>query len=506
MPTTTTIKVGESAKTIPMEEGRVLTLTCTPGGSGTAYLLDPVLGGNNSSRSWSLTSLGMVQVGPLVGSQRVLVTCSAGSIDATVGSSSVAPSAIARATFGAVRKSSGRGALRPVSCLISQSIGAGAGTGQTIDNEWAADAPFVGVIPIFWNWDTAAPLTVTKAGIAPSPRSLTPTQTALATAMGGAFAALTANNGQTTFQVPAATGTDAVGANPTNVVPSMLRGDLTVVSSIPRLDNAAGLPLARTLVFVPDSSILGSNGNPADWATYNADPRYAGRSLGMYKQNGDKVTTPAGTNVLANGGVLGLAALELIYGKNTWTIAEAGDSQFQGVGSTGNYAGPVLLACAKLSNAARMVSPLRSAMAGQKYEVSIRHAKNLLASSAPEVFVFPNYSVNDDGAFPLAKVEKSWALCQAFADDCRRAGTLPIIATVSANGSVGSAEANRLAMNQRTRDYCVATGTLLLDRAAILDNGNVLKAQYNFDGLHFNDAGHDALAVALTALLDPVLQ
>jgi hypothetical protein len=80
----TTIRAGESAKTITIAEGRALVLTGATGAVGIAYLLDPVKGGTNSSQTWVLGAGASPQIGPFANTQKVLVTCSAGSIDGVV--------------------------------------------------------------------------------------------------------------------------------------------------------------------------------------------------------------------------------------------------------------------------------------------------------------------------------------------------------------------------------------------------------------------------------------
>jgi hypothetical protein len=84
MSQTTTIKVGESAKTITLPEGKSLVITGSAGAVGVAYLLDPTLGGTNSLKSWAVGVGALAPIGPYLNTQKVRVHCSAGSIDATV--------------------------------------------------------------------------------------------------------------------------------------------------------------------------------------------------------------------------------------------------------------------------------------------------------------------------------------------------------------------------------------------------------------------------------------
>lgn len=82
MSQTTTIKVGESAKTITLPEGKSLVITGSAGAVGVAYLLDPALGGTNSLQSWTVGVGSMAPIGPYENTQKIHLTCSAGSIAA----------------------------------------------------------------------------------------------------------------------------------------------------------------------------------------------------------------------------------------------------------------------------------------------------------------------------------------------------------------------------------------------------------------------------------------
>ncbi|MBV6321906.1 SGNH/GDSL hydrolase family protein [Duganella violaceipulchra] len=93
MTITTTIKAGDSPQTITLHEGKALTLTGAAGAVGVAYQLDLVLGGTNSVKSWAVGTGALPQIGPYSGTQNILITCTAGSINATVGDAAVTNSA-----------------------------------------------------------------------------------------------------------------------------------------------------------------------------------------------------------------------------------------------------------------------------------------------------------------------------------------------------------------------------------------------------------------------------
>ena len=84
MTQTTTIKAGESAKTIQIPEGQSLTISGSAGALGVAYLLDASLGGMNALKSWTIgTGALSTAIGPFANTQKVHITCQVGQISAT---------------------------------------------------------------------------------------------------------------------------------------------------------------------------------------------------------------------------------------------------------------------------------------------------------------------------------------------------------------------------------------------------------------------------------------
>ncbi|SFM63750.1 hypothetical protein [Rugamonas rubra] len=77
------IKAGEQVP-ISLPEGQALTITGAANTTGVAYLLDPVLGGTNSLRSWAIGA-GSFTTPAYAGTQQFLISCSAGSVDVLVG-------------------------------------------------------------------------------------------------------------------------------------------------------------------------------------------------------------------------------------------------------------------------------------------------------------------------------------------------------------------------------------------------------------------------------------
>jgi hypothetical protein len=67
-----------------------------------AYLLDQALGGTNSKQSWTIGASALAPIGAFEGTQKILITCTAGSIDATMGDAAVSAAQPVRGTTGAV--------------------------------------------------------------------------------------------------------------------------------------------------------------------------------------------------------------------------------------------------------------------------------------------------------------------------------------------------------------------------------------------------------------------
>lgn len=82
-----TLRPAEQAPAV-LPEGQVLNVSGIAGTVGKVHRLDPT-GGNTPLQSWVVGAGVLAPIGPYVGEQRFLATCSTGSVDVAVGSSSV---------------------------------------------------------------------------------------------------------------------------------------------------------------------------------------------------------------------------------------------------------------------------------------------------------------------------------------------------------------------------------------------------------------------------------
>ena len=71
--------------TVALHEGLALSVIGSAGSAGQVRRVDPVLGGLNYLESWTVADGALPQIGPYIGKQQFFITCTAGSIDATVG-------------------------------------------------------------------------------------------------------------------------------------------------------------------------------------------------------------------------------------------------------------------------------------------------------------------------------------------------------------------------------------------------------------------------------------
>lgn len=78
--------------TVPIIEGQTLNVTGSVGSSGTAYLLDPTLGGTNYTKSWPISADVTTIIGPYSGTQNVLIVSNTGTIMATIQNASLSNS------------------------------------------------------------------------------------------------------------------------------------------------------------------------------------------------------------------------------------------------------------------------------------------------------------------------------------------------------------------------------------------------------------------------------
>lgn len=77
----TLINAGDYPQIISLKEGNVLLVNGSNFSAGQVSLINPILGDTNQLQSWPISDGAQAPIGPYVGEQRFLVTCSSGSIN-----------------------------------------------------------------------------------------------------------------------------------------------------------------------------------------------------------------------------------------------------------------------------------------------------------------------------------------------------------------------------------------------------------------------------------------
>jgi len=83
-----TIPAGDKA-VVTLYEGYTLSVSGGIGTAGVVYHLDDMLGGNNSSESWAVSSGELPVIGPFIGDQKFLVVCTLGAVSVSTANASV---------------------------------------------------------------------------------------------------------------------------------------------------------------------------------------------------------------------------------------------------------------------------------------------------------------------------------------------------------------------------------------------------------------------------------
>lgn len=384
MSTTTTIKVGETAKTITLPEGKVLAIKPTAGSNGTAgvaYLLDQGLGGTNSKGSWPIGASALAPIGPYEGAQKILISCTAGSIDATV----VDATPFMPQGFSALYKRAGRKATRQVSSR--QKTIANGSVGYTYHNNITVEADVIAIRPTMNNLHTA-PLTGVKFSVAATADFSNPIQPT-GTWIDGTSGSL-------------ASSTVTVAARLGGEQPSLTRPDWVMLNSVAPTDGGK-LRYFMVRHFVPAANATSSEGN-YDLSTFfhNPSAANAGRVFQTFRQDVDGVgskaaftsNTPYGFPGLVMGWDYLLASGEII------TVAGSGDSIMEGAvnAGTGNFGNGHLYQAIKLFREKHpdvLIEHANYGLSGQSSSVYNGLIVERLPRVEPDLLVYSPFSCND---------------------------------------------------------------------------------------------------------------
>jgi hypothetical protein len=383
--------------------------------------------------------------------------------------------------------------LRSAKYLYDQDYTVTAGTRAML---WGLDGPFDYVRLGFVNSDTTNPYTVTSAAVAPSAKpnnGIAPVDGANAAV---AWTPVTFNNlgdgtfqpynqnsgGATSLTVPAA----ASAADPV-----WAWSDWVPVPSLPRSDAALQSLLMTRVYFAAGHRATG---------TASKDTQFAAIANGHLQQNYfqgvDGVGTPANFTSTTTAGFISPTAVQYYSSRSGLTVFGVGDSIMQAFNTPSSNNSFGFQACGLVSTDAKPVQWAGFGYQGRTSANFFANFDRLYPVIRPNAALIPIWTRND----PLtqAAADACWQKAMARAQRCLSDGCVPILVGPNPNGSMNSStEVFRL--SARTRGLAAAaSGLLFLDLDPIVGTGaspNRVQAQFDSgDGVHWNDAGHAAVA------------
>lgn len=380
----------------------------------------------------------------------------------------------------------------------SKTFGVGSGgtaisLGTTMVTQHPAEYAFVGAQLLYEN-QSGSSYTITKARCASTAthQSIASTETWYdATFSGSASGTVAAS--------PSGAGSDIQG--------SFLLSDFIPVISVARTDDTTKTPLLQVRSYFA-AAANGLSVGATDIATWNAGTAAYNRQFAARAPAGDVTATfTASQQPLEAGTWIVPATVVFHYAQPVRTILVCGDSLSKGHLTTGGATSwPAILTGALRTAGSRIVCH-NMAWTGQTQSASITRSKLVSNVLKPDYAAVFGWSPNDalaasttqatfDAGYSRALEHVSW---------CRRNGITPILCT---SGPWNSLDAARNTMRRANNARLLALrnyGVIVFDFASVLEdpsnNAQILPAYNQGDGLHYNDAGHAAMAaVALSTL------
>lgn len=487
MSITTTIKVGESGKTITLNEGRSMTLKGSAGAAGVAYLLDQDLGGTNSKQSWIIGTGALAPIGPFDGSQKILIVCTAGSIGAVVGDAVLG---VPRGQSGFYKRP-GRKAFRQVA---SRQIVVNNGTvaGYTYHNNFVLESKKVIAIRPPLNCINVAALTGVKFSLAPTANFNDPIHPT------GAWIDATASTmASSTLTVSARLGAEQ---------PSLTRFDWIPVTPIEPSDGG-NLSRFCARVFVPAANTLTSEG-AYDLSVFwhNASTANAGRVFQTFRQDVDGITNKAAftsTTPYGNPGLF-MGWEYLLSTGEIFTMGSGGDSVIEGAvnspgdGTNGNFGNSWVWQSIKLFRERHpdvLIEYANLGLSGRTPDVYQPFLLERLGRTELDGFIYSPFSGNS--GVPDASVVSTMAALNGTLQDRCRLYNIPVLyqspcCNTAQNWTAASDKYRQYAKIFAAGEHKMSRS--LVDMDILFDGVSAFKPTMTIDRTHPSEAGGAAVA------------
>jgi lysophospholipase L1-like esterase len=358
--------------------------------------------------------------------------------------------------------------------------------GTTMVTQHPAEWDFVGVQLLYEN-QSASSYTVTKARVAS-----TATHQDIANTSTWYDVTFSGSASGTVAASPSGAGSDTQG--------SFLLSDFVPVISVARTDNTAKTPLLQARSYFA-AAANGLSVGAGDIAAWNAGIASYDRQYAARAPAGDVTATfTASQQPLEAGTWIVPASVLFHYTKDVRTLLICGDSLSKGHLTTGGATSwPAILTGILRQNNKRYAAH-NLAWTGQTLAASIVRSKAAISILKPDYAVIFSWSPNDAaaGSVTQATFDAGYSRALEHVSWCRRNGVEPILCTSGPwNALSGAQNTIRRANNARIlalRSY----GIRVFDFASVLEdpsnNAQILPAYNQGDGLHYNDAGHLAMA------------
>ena len=463
---------------------------------GKLHRLDPA-GGNTPLQSWAFGAGALAPIGPYAGEQRVLITCSAGSITATVGD----------AVLGAARQSNQLGGnIRGAgsNCAATTDSVVGGGSIKCWGGAISAWDDFHAVQLMYFN-HTTVPATVDNT-IVGSIASAWP---------GGTFNIAAVPPGGWSAQsgavvVPAATGGDPTARGH---MPGFALGPKLAVRSVARAAGEADGGKYPLLVF--RNVTLAGNATPcyfAHAAGFPAayDPVNEGFSILTAAPvfGADCVATPGNWVASTREDAPAMLTFGAVfyYDKKVKSICGLGDSTMGGLGDGSSQRSPYLFkAAARIKASGKRVSYANQGINGSKMAETNTRGKALISAVGCDILVLHTYTVNDLASLSLASTwDAQWYNVMDLAQAQLAAGKQVLLITPLPLDSLNSTQnALRLIQLRRTLD----AGLPCANMESLADpvTGHWADSGSTADGTHPLAATHERMAAIVQPILDSMI-
>ncbi len=491
-----TLTAGQS-EIFYLQEGDMVTCTGGEGVTGTIVRTDSA---GVAYPTIALVVGKLASLGAYSGLQQFSISCSAGSVDVSVGA----------AVLGALKVTDQKSTFNmPQRIYVSAPVPPSPtdGAAHTYDGQLPAKREFSGIRLIYENLNTAAVMNISAARVGSAPRHLLSTGAEIAW-----WPNLLTVNGATSWAVPAAKLGTTAGGN------QRIRGfsitDFVPLQPVARTDSATfgSNPLTRARARIPAEVqypySVGSGFAPA-WNAYSGN---GGMLVGSVLTSGDFATAPptdTAYTIVENGGFINPVMAIFSYVDPGRSIFAFSDSLFQGVGSSiGNGAAngflgwPLLVHCQ-----APLIDVMNLAVAGQNTEDSLANMKAFISvlDEIPTYVAIKASSPNDGVPTQAIVTANRWRIMDAISY-LRGKGITPMIFT---SPPVNSWTSGQHAFNEAINAWVLSLPSVMpwvivVDMCAVVrdpaNNRQILPA-YNYDGTHYLTAGHQAISDAVRAAL-----